>query len=162
MCKHTYPNFYNQISKYLINKIKILPADERNEIDRDLQRNNCFINSGETNEFPNRNIIYTFCEFFQQHWRFPGFQDLVVVPKAEVPYFIKASKGISTNQLYEKFISTDYLGLVSIQVLAASNIYNGASTEISRQVLSEFSQNMSNQTLNKDNYNVFMQIDRTA
>ena len=72
--KQTYLNFYNQISQYLENIIKNLPADERNEIDRDLQRNNYFINLGETNEFTNHNIMDTFCEFFQQHGNTEGFQ----------------------------------------------------------------------------------------
>ena len=113
---------------------------------------------GETNEFSDHNIIDTFCDFFQQHGRFPGSQDLVVVPKPEIPYFIKTNTVISTNQFYEKFSSTAARGLVSIQALA----YYSGSTEISRQALSEFLHNMSHQALNKDNYNVFMQFDRTA
>ena len=64
ICKQTYLNFYNQISQHLENTIKNLPVDERNEIDFDLQRNNYFINLGETNEFSNHNIIDTFCKFF--------------------------------------------------------------------------------------------------
>ena len=131
-------------------------AKERNENDRDLQRNNYFINLRETNEFSDHNIIDTFCDFFQQHGRFPGSQDLVVVPKPEIPYFIKTNTVISTNQFYEKFSSTAARGLVSIQALA----YYSGSTEISRQALSEFLHNMSHQALNKDNYNVFMQFDR--
>ena len=80
----------------------------------------------------------------------------------QVFYFIKTNKVTSTNQLYEKFRSTGACRLVSIQVLAVLNIYYGGSTEISRQALSEFLHNMSHQALNKDNYNVFMQFDRTA
>ena len=72
ICKQTYLNFYNQISQYLENTMKNLLADERNEIHRDLQRNNYFINLGKTNEFSDHNIINTFCEFFQQHESFPG------------------------------------------------------------------------------------------
>ena len=121
ICKQTYLNFHNQISKYWTNTLKRWPADERNEIDCDLQRNNYFINLGETNEFSDHNIIDTFCDFFQQHGRFPGSQDLVDVPKLEIPY-IKTNKVISTNQLYEKFSSRDARGLVSIQSLAALNI----------------------------------------
>ena len=78
ICKQTYLNFYHQISQYLENIIKNLPADERNEIDRDLQKNNYFINLGETNEFSNHNIIDTFCEFFQQHGNTEGFQGLKI------------------------------------------------------------------------------------
>ena len=66
---------------------------------------------------------------FQQHGRFPGSQDLIAVQKPEKPYFIKTNKLISTNQLYEKFSNTDARGLVSIQALAALNIYYSGSTE---------------------------------
>ena len=63
--------------------------------------------------------------------------------------------------MYEKRSSADARGLVSIQALAGLNMYNGGNTEISRQALSELL-HMSHQTLNKDNYNVFMQFDRTT
>ena len=79
------------------------------------------------------NIIDTFCEFFQQHRRFPGSQDFIVAPKPEIPYFIKNDKIISSNQLFEKLSSSDACGLVSIQELAALNIYLGGNAEISRQ-----------------------------
>ena len=160
--KQTYLNFDNQISQYLRKHNKNLPADERNEIDCDLQRNNYFINLGKTNEFSDHNIIDTFGEFFQQHRRFPGSQDLIVVSRPEIPYFIKTDKIISTNQLFEKFSSSDVRGLVSIQALATLNIYLGGNAEISRQALTEFLHNMSHQALNKDNDNVFIQFDRTA
>ena len=157
ICKQTYLSFYNQISQYLISTIRNLPFDERNEIDRDLKRRNYFINSGKSNDFSDHNIIHTFCNFFKQHGRFPGFQDLVVVSKPEIPYFIKTNKVISTNQLYEQFSST-----VSMQALAALNMYYSGNAEISRQALTEFLHNMSHQELNKDNYNIFIQFDRTA
>ena len=53
-------------------------------------------------------------------------------------------------------------GLVSIQALAALNIYLGGKAEISRQALTEFLHNMSHQALNKDNDNIFIQVDRAA
>ena len=165
ICKQTYLNFYNQISQYLENTIKNLPGDERNEIDCDLQRNNYFINLGKTNEFSDHNIIDTFGEFFQQHRRFPGSQDLIVVSRPEIPYFIKTDKIISTNQLFEKFCSSDARGLVSIQVLVALNIYLGENAEISEslsEALTEFLHNISHQALNKDNNNIFIQFHRTG
>ena len=73
-------------------------------------------------------VIDTFCDFFQQHGRFPGSQDFIVVLKPEIPYFIKINKVISTNQMYEKCSRTDARRLVSIQALAALNIYYGGST----------------------------------
>ena len=141
----------------MVNTIKNLPVDEREEIDCNLQRNNYFFNLGETNEISCHNIIDIFCDFSQQHGRFPGSQDLIVVPKPEISYFIKTNKVISTNQLYEKFRSTDARGLVSIQALAALNIYYGRS-----RVWTEFLHNMSHQALNKENDNIFIPFDRTA
>ena len=55
---------------------------------------------------------------------------------------------ISTNQLFEKFSSTNACGLVSIQALAAINIYLGGNTEISRQALTELLHNILHQALN--------------
>ena len=46
--------------------------------------------------------------------------------------------------------------------ITALNIYLGGNAEISRKALSEFSDNMSYQALNKDNNNIFKQFDRTA
>ena len=162
ICKQMYLHFYDQVSQYLTNTIKNLPADEREEIDCDWQRNNYFINLGETNEFFDHNITGTFCNFFQQHGRFPGSQDLIVIPRPEIPYFIKTNKIIFTNQLYDKSSSTDAHGLVSIQALAALNIYYGESIEKSRNALTEYLHNMSHQALNKDNDDVFIQCDYTA
>ena len=165
ICKQTHLNFYNQISQYLENTIKRLRAYERYEIDCDLQKNNYFINLGKTNEFSDHNIIDTFGEFFQQHRRFPGSQDLIVVSRPEIPYFIKTDKIISTNQLFEKFCSSDARGLDSIQVLVALNIYLGENAEISEslsEALTEFLHNISHQALNKDNNNIFIQFHRTG
>ena len=157
-----YLHFYDQVSQYLTNTIKNLPADGREKIDCDLQRNNYFINLSETNEFFDHNITSTFCNFFQQRGRFPGSQDLIVIPRPEIPYFIKTNKIIFTNQLYDKSSSTDAHGLVSIQALAALNIYYGESIEKSRNALTEYLHNMSHQALNKDNDDVFIQCDYTA
>ena len=46
ICKQTYQNFYDQNTEYLTNTIRNLPADKINEINRDLQRNNYFVNLG--------------------------------------------------------------------------------------------------------------------
>ena len=115
ICKQTCQNFYDQISLYLTNIIRNLPADETNEIDRDLQRNNYF---GNMNALSDHNILDTFCDFFQNHGRFPGSQELIIVPRPEIPNFYKNSKKtISTNKLYQKFSSTDARGLVVIQII---------------------------------------------
>ena len=78
-----------------------MPADEINKIDRDLQRNNYFVNLSNTNSFSDHNILDTFCDFFQNHGRFPGSQELIIVPRPEIPNFIKTQKMISRKELYQ-------------------------------------------------------------
>ena len=56
-------------------------------------------------------------EFSDHHTHSQGFQDLIVVPRPEMPYFIKTDKIISTYQLFEKFSCLDACGLVSLQAL---------------------------------------------
>ena len=46
ICKQAYQNFYDQNTEYLTNTTRNLPADKINEINRDLQRNNYFVNLG--------------------------------------------------------------------------------------------------------------------
>ena len=69
---------------------------------------------------------------------------------------------ISANEVYQKFSSTGARGLVVIQAIAALNIYFGGRIETSRQALAEFLHNMWQQALNKDNYLISIQFDRTA
>ena len=153
---------YDQISQYFTSTIRNLPADEINEIDRDLQRNNYFVNLGNTNAFSDHNILDTFCNFFENHGRFPGSQELIIAPRPEIPNFIKTQKIISINELYQKLSSADARGLFPIQAITVLNIYFGGRLEISKQAFAEFLHNMSHQALNKDNDLIFMQFDRTA
>ena len=87
---------------------------------------------------------------------------MTIVPRPEILNFIKTQKIISTNELYQKFSSTDARGLVAIQAIAALNIYFGGRLETSKQALAEFLHNMSHQALNKDNDLIFIQFDGTA
>ena len=49
-------------------------------MDQDLQRNNYFVNYGDAKAFFDHNILDTFCDFFQNHGRLPGSQELIIVP----------------------------------------------------------------------------------
>ena len=99
ICKQIYQNFYDHISQYLTTTIRTLLAIKIKEIDQDLQRNNYFVNYGDANAFFNHNILDTFCDFFQNHGRFPGSQELIIVSRPETPNFIKTQKIISTRRL---------------------------------------------------------------
>ena len=111
--------------------LRTFPIVEINEIVQDLQRNNYFVNIGNTTVF------------------------------SEIPNITKTQKIISTNQLYQKFCSTDARGLVTIQAIVSLNIYYGGRLETSKETFTKFL-HMSHQTLNKDNDLIFIQFDGTA
>ena len=124
-----------------MNTIRNLPADEINGIDWYIQRNKYFVNLGNTNALCGHNILDTFWDFFQNKGSFPGSQELIIVPRPEITNFIKTQKIISTNELYQKFSSTDTRGLISIQAIPVLNIYFGGRLETSKQALAEFLHN---------------------
>ena len=64
------PQFLQSNITILRKHNKNLPADERNETDHNLQRNNYFINLGEANEFSNHNIIDTITQKISRFSRF--------------------------------------------------------------------------------------------
>ena len=108
--------------------LRNLPTNELDEIDRDLEHNYFFIYFDNlTNQ---EEIMNAYSYFYHRLGRFPGRQDLIIIPKPDIPHFIKTDEIISPNQLYEKFKGSDAKGLVSVQVLAALNIYLGSNVEL--------------------------------
>ena len=69
----------------------------------------------------------------------------MVVPTGEIPYFVNSENIILPIELYKKF-----LGLVSIQFLAALNIYLAGSRKDSRHNEWTFSHNLSLQPLSTE------------
>ena len=79
--------------------INNLPADEKQEINRDLQNLNYNITVREKNlnQFIDSSLLDFFIDFFQNEGRFPGMQDLIILPKPEIPNFLRANNILSTN-----------------------------------------------------------------
>ena len=86
--------------------------------------------------------------------------DLVIIPKADTPKFIKKDKIISPNQPYKIFRGTDAKDLVSVQVLPALNIHVGSDIELPRKSMTEFLQNMSIQVLKKENDKILLDFEK--
>ena len=101
-----------------------LTADEKEEINHNLQNSNYNITVGEKNlnQFNDSSALDTFIDFFQNEDRFPAIQDLIILPKPEIPNFLRANNILSTNDLFKTFSCSDARGLVSINVLAALNV----------------------------------------
>ena len=62
-------------------------------------------------------------DFFFAKGRFRGSQELIMVPQAEIPKFVRTKTVLSPTDLYQKFEATDAKALVSIQAFAAPDMY---------------------------------------
>ena len=117
ICKKTYKTLYNQIAQNLSFTIKNLPADEMTEINKDLQRENFWAN------IETIDLLDCWRDFFFAKGRFRGSQELIMVPQAEIPKFVRTKTVLSPTDLYQKFEATDAKALVSIQAFAAPDMY---------------------------------------
>ena len=88
--------------------------------------------------------------FFFKTGRFPGNDNLAIIPSGIIPALVKAKDVISPSDLYETFKDSNAYGLVSIQFLAALNIYFKGDKLLSKNVMTEFLHNLSLQALNRD------------
>ena len=95
------------------------------------------------------------CEFYFHKGRFPGSQELIIVPQAQIPPFVKTQ----TLDLYQNFKATDARALVSIQALAALNINFGGDKTISKRVFSKFLHNLSFEALSKETDDFYLNFD---
>ena len=81
-----------------------------------------------------------------------------MAPQAQIPSFIKAQTPLSPIDLYQNFKATDARALVSIQALAALNIYLGGDKTISKIKLSEFLHTLSFQALSKETDDIYLNL----
>ena len=141
--KKAYETLYNQIDQNLSLTINILPADEIEEINIDLQRENYWVNKDLFG------LLDTWCHFFFNHCTFASSQELIIVPQADIPPFVNTDTPLSPIDLYRNFKATNAKALVSIQALAALHNYYGGNRQISKDALSEFLHNLTFQTLSR-------------
>ena len=87
--------------------------------------------------------------FFNKFERFPAVEKLAVIPWGSIPSFVRTDDILSQFELYKFFNHTDAHGLVYVEYLAALNSHLGGEKSISKNVLSEFFQNLSLQALNE-------------
>ena len=136
IAKKTYKSFYKQITDNLTFMLDNLPDDEFKEIINDLHTENYLPDNFD-------NFLDCWCEFYFHKGRFPGSQELIMVPQAQIPPFIKLQTPLSPIDLQQNFKATDARDLVSIQALAALNIHLGGDKTISKNSLHEFLHNLS-------------------
>ena len=93
----------------------------------------------------------TYRDFFYETGRFLGNSTIVSVLRERIPSFIESRDVLSPLALYDTYAGCDMRGIVSVQFLAALNIFLGGDGEQSRDAMSELFHNLSWQALTNDN-----------
>ena len=117
-----------------------ISIDEREELKEDFLSKN----------FWGENVVVQldlWLAFYYKFGRVLGSQKLTLIPKVNLPVFLKIDMPISPLDLYNKFAGTDAKGLVSIHALAALNIHFGGNKYISQAAIGEYLQNLIYQAL---------------
>ena len=143
------------------NFLGIWEIEERNRIDTDLTNNNYLIWDPNEAYIQGRNLE-TYRDFFYETGRFPGNSTIVPVPRAKIPSFIESRDVLSPLALYDTYVGHDIRGIVSVQFLAALNIFLGGNSEESRDAMSELFHNLSWQALTNDNDRYQIQFDAVS
>ena len=116
--KKTYEKLYNTVAKSFFSTLQKLPFEERENISDDFARENSDLNNSES--------LDNWVAFYYKFGRFPGSQELVILPQIQTPDLIgSTSIGLSPIDLYKKFHTGERKGLVSLQALAALFIHFG-------------------------------------
>ena len=87
----TYNVLYQKGNKNFENLIANLPADE---IYKDLQNKKFHDSNILKQTFHTKSSLDIFIEVFQSEGRLPGLQDIIILPRPEVPSFIKTDEMI--------------------------------------------------------------------
>ena len=116
--------------------LKVIPPFELNKIDKDLTING-HITWDPNPEFIQEQLLETYRHFHYQTGRFPGDNNIISISRAQISEFIELKEVVSPLVLYEKYSSHDMRGMVSVQLLAALNIFVGGSGQVSRNAMSE-------------------------
>ena len=132
--------------------------DERNRVETDLT-NNGYLAWDPNEAYIHERILLTYRYFFYEQVRFPGNNALAPIPRAKIPSFIESRGVLLPLALYDTYVGRDMKGIVSVQFLAALNVFLGGDSELSVDVMSELFHNLSWQALTIDNDRYQIQFD---
>ena len=148
--KKTYEKLYNQISKQFNKILNKMPFDLFKEIKDDFKRENY--------EMKDLTNLDNWVSFYFKHGRFPGNVNLTILPQIQLPTIIDPlSVEVSPIELYNKFGNGDAKSLVSFQFL-----YYGGKATLAKKAMEEWKENLTFQTLSKENDERTMKFDHLA
>ena len=111
IAKTTYDTLYKNLDKKFYSTISKLWTEKQKEIKDDFIRENYWAESifGE---------LDCWVSFYFSKGRFPGAQNLCLLPQVDIPDFVKTNMPLSSIHLYQKFKATNSKALVSLQAIA--------------------------------------------
>ena len=159
-CKRFYEEVFNDIAYFLHKKIKETPDDYVEKMEEDLANERIFYKKLTEIE-SHVEFLKIFSNFYFKTGRFPGNTiDLMMVPLGVKPSFVESEDQISTFEINEKFKNSGSYGLALVQFIAALHGFFGGNKELSKNVMSEFLQNLSSQALTIDDDSVDIGFDQ--
>ena len=148
-CKQIYENVFDDIAYFFHRKLKETHDIFVEKMEEDLTRE-IFYQKKIKEQENSTKVFKNFNQFFFKTGRFPGSDNLAIIPSSIIPAFVKIKDVMLPSDLYETFKDSNTYGLVSTQFLAALNIYFNSDKLLSKNVMTEFLHNLSLQALNRD------------
>ena len=121
-CKQIYENVFDDITYFFHRKLKETPNIFVEKMEKDLARE-IFYQKKIKEQENSTEVFKNFNNFFFKTERFPGSDNLAIIPSGIIPAFVETKDVISPSDLYETFEDSNANGLVSTQLLGALNIY---------------------------------------
>ena len=163
-CKEFYNGVFDDISHFFQRKIHEIPIESIHEMREDLSNYRIYFKDIKKVE-SSKELLKIFSDFYFKTGRFPGSYNLLNVPPGINPPFIKKHDRLSPFEIHAKFNGSDAYGLISVQFLAALNVFFGGDKLDSQNVMSEYLNNLSLQalTIDDDKYEIqFYEIENLA
>ena len=160
-CKEFYNGVFDDISHFFQRKIHEIPIESIHEMREDLSNYRIYFKDIKKVE-SSKELLEIFSNFYFKTGRFPGSYNLLNVPPGINPPFIKKHDRLSPFEIHAKFNGSDAYGLISVQFLAALNVFFGGDKLDSQNVMSEYLNNLSLQalTIDDDQYEIqFFEIE---
>ena len=153
--KKTYDELFRQIEKNQIEMFQNMPFDYFKDIENDLRREKYL-----EEDFLK---LDTWISFYYKLGRFPGEQELTILPQSSKPKTIDPlSTEVSPLELYKKFGKTSSKNIASFQAIVALFLYYGGNALTAKRAMEEWKNNLTFQTLSAENDKQQMKFDKLS
>ena len=141
-----YRSAYDQVAKYFHVALQHTPPQDIESIQHDL-RNKLYYTNSLLENARTTEVLQVYNQYYAKTGAFPTDENLVFIPQAQIPSFVKTERAISLSNLYDEFRGTDAYGLVGVRLLAALHVFMGGESYLCGNAMSELFHNLSMQAL---------------